>query len=206
MRTTETFVASIFLTAGLALTTGCASDDSVSVPSDGDWIDNPGQVEGALAAVGTQIFVSNEGNARTGAEADARAKLAATLKAEINQLVENWAKEAGDLQIQDSLSSLINNETFTRQYVDTVIRGATAYEYQRRENTVYCLMLMQPEKVAEWYDEMSDALEKEAMRDAALWKTEAMKSEARDRFDKIKEERKQEHIDKIKALRGDAGS
>lgn len=196
--------ASIVLLTGLALAHGCASatEAKVVVPSGDAWIDNPGIVENAMAAVGSTTFVANESNARTAAEADGRAKLAASLKAEINQLVENWAKEAGDLKIKGSLSSLINTETFTRQYVDAVIRGTMADRYRKRGNTMFCLMLMQPNKFKQWYGEMNDALEKEALRDAALWKTEAMKSEARDRFDKIRKEREATHLKKLEALRG----
>lgn len=201
MRSPSRSIVSVFVLAGLALSSGCSSGP-ISIPRGDAWIDDPGLVEGSLAAVGATQFVANEGQARTASEADARAKLAATLKAEINQLAENWAKEAGDLKIQDSLSSLINNETFTRQYVDTVIRGASAHKYRKRDNTMFCLMIMQPEKMKEWYTEMADALEQEALRDAALWKTEAMKSDARDRFDEIKKERQEAHLEKIKALRG----
>ena len=191
--------------AGFLLLPACgSSSNQVVIPDDDAWIDDPGLVEGTLASVGMATFVSNEGAARTSAETDARAKLAATLKSEINQLVEDWSKEAGDLQIADSLSSYINNETFTRQYVDTEIRGARAQSYRKRGNTMYCLMLMDTERVKEWYDAMGGAIEQEAMRDAALWKTEAMKSEARDRFEKVQQEHIDAHVQKVEALTGGA--
>jgi len=198
-------ISSVLAIAGLVLLPACGTtSNEVVIPDDDAWVDDPGKVEGTLASVGMAIFVANEGAARTSAEADARAKMAATLKSEINQLVEDWSKEAGDLQIAGSLSSYINNETFTRQYVDTEIRGARAQAYRKRGNTMYCLMLMDIDRVKEWYDKMGSAIESEALRDASLWKTEAMKSQARDRFDKIKKEHQDAQIEKVQALSGNA--
>ena len=81
---------------------------------------------------------------------------------------EFWAKEAGNMMIKDTLSSYINDEVFTRQYLDTTISGARPVKYARRDGTQYVLMLLEPEKVASWYDQMSDALEKEALRSSRL--------------------------------------
>jgi hypothetical protein len=204
--TTTSKVLIVALLAGLCVLSGCGgapivTDNREIVTTDEIW-DNPGMIRDHLAAIGAAVHLGNEAAARDSAAANGRAQLAATLKAEINQLIEDWSKQAGNLQIKQSLSSYINNENFTRQFVDTTIRGARAVKYARRGDTQYCLVILDVEKTKEWYDQMSDALEQEALRDATLWKTEAMKSEARDRFEKIKKEREEAHLNKIQQLMG----
>ncbi len=201
---TATKYVSVALLVGVVVLSGCNGtpeviDQRPIVTSD-TWIDNPDQFRDKLAAVGSATIIGNEAIARTRAAANGRGELGAVLKAEIGQLVENWAKEAGDMNIKNSLSSYINDEVFTRQYVDTTISGARPVKYATRAGTQYVLMLLEPDKIAAWYKQMGDALEEQALRDATLWKTEAMKSQARDRFEKVRDQRKQEHIDKVKAL------
>ena len=68
MRWASSFVTSVFLFAGFGLVSCATGNGFVDVPSGDDWVDNPSLVEGTLAAVGSMVFVANEGNARTGAE------------------------------------------------------------------------------------------------------------------------------------------
>jgi hypothetical protein len=206
---TATKYVSLALLVGVVVLSGCNGtpeivDDRPIVTSD-TWIDNPDQYRDVLASVGSSPIVGNESMSRTRAEANGTAALARVLKSEVGQLIENWAKEAGNMMIKETLSSYINDEVFTRVYVDTTISGARPVKYATRDGTQYVLMLLEPEKVASWYDQMSDALEQEALRDATLWKTEAMKSDARDRFEKIQKERKEDHVNKVKALMGMGG-
>jgi hypothetical protein len=190
------------LAVGLVACKSKETKTDAALPSACSWVDNPGEVRDKLAAVGAAVNLGNIAAARDSAATNGRAQLAATLKAEINQLVEDWSKQAGNLKIKESLSSYINNENFTRQYVDTTIKGGRAVKYCSSGDTMYCLVILDTEGAKEWYDKMGDAIEQEALRDATLWKTEAMKSEARDRFDALQKQKKEESAKKIEALKG----
>lgn len=202
------FLVALILFAGLGVLLGCGGSSktpenpSTRVDPQGDWWNNPGVVQDRLAAIGASPFLNNVSSARIAAETNARAALAATLKAKIQQLVENWSKEAGDLNIAKSLSSYINNETFTRQFVDTEISGARAHKYHldRDTNTQYVLMILDTEKAQEWLSSVGNALSEQALRDATLFKTEAMKSQARDRLDSLIDKEKKQAEEATKAI------
>jgi hypothetical protein len=200
MSKVSTFVSLALVTVLALLGSGCAVF-SGGVP---EWIDNPGSVGGALAAAGSAPILGPESAARDSAAANGRAQLAASLKAEINQLIEDWSKQAGNLKIQGSLSSYINNENFTRQYVDTMIMGGRPVEFYKKDQTMYCLVVLDIENTKRWYDAMSGAIEMEAMRQAALWESEALKAQARARLDEVKRQHLEAQLEKIRELKGDA--
>lgn len=197
---------SLTLIAGLGVLIGCGGKakqpDQPTQKEDvlGDWWNNPGSVRDHLAAVGASIHLGNPAQSRNSAAADGRAQLAATLKSKIQQLVEDWAKAAGDLKVKESLSSYINNETFTRQFVDTVIVGGRPVKYHQEGDTVYCLVILDTEKAKAWLDSVGNALGDQALRDATLWKTEAMKGQARNRLDSLIDKEQKQAEESAKAI------
>jgi hypothetical protein len=117
------FNAFLLCAIGIAALAGCSGGPD---PNSCDWLDSPGAYEGQLVAIGMAPLLNDaaEGATRTYAETDGRAKLAAVLKARMNQLVENWSKDTGDLTRNASLASYVNNEAITRQFVDATVSGA----------------------------------------------------------------------------------
>jgi hypothetical protein len=186
---------------GALLAAGCGSAPQTSVrdvqTNIDEWWNNPGAIQDHLAAIGTAPLLNAraEGPARTYAEADGRSKLAATLKARINQLVENWSKDVGDLNREASFSSLINNEAITRQFVETEVRGAMPYKYQNTGSNMYVLMVLKnPEQ---WAANLVDSLRDQALQEETLFRTEVMKNDFRKRMDDLRNE----EVNKVRAQR-----
>jgi hypothetical protein len=147
------------------------------------WIDNPTMVEGVMAATGMARILGNEGNARTRAEADGRAKLAATARSQMQQLISNWAKETGDLLNDASVSSLLNDETLIRQVTDAELIGARAAKYAKREGNQYVLVVM--DDPAEWTKRVGAGMRSRALQDQTLFKTEVLKRDFEEKLDKL---------------------
>jgi hypothetical protein len=177
------------------LAVGCA-DAPPTTPEEVDaWWDNPGLIQDHLAAVGVTPLLNPaaEGPARTYAEADGRAKMAAILKARMNQLVEGWSKDVGDLNKPASFSSYVNNEAITRQFVDADIAGAVPYKYHKANNSLYVLMVLKDP--GQWVANLANTVRDQALQDETLFKTEVMKNDFRDKMDKLRTEQ----VDKTKA-------
>lgn len=152
-----------------------------------EWWNNPGLIQDCLAAVGVSPLLNERaiGPARTSAETQGRGVLAATLKARITQLVEDWSKNVGDLNKEASFSSYINNEAMTRQFVEAEIRGAYPYKYHQTKTNVYVLMVLKnPEQ---WVANLANEYGDQILKDETLLKTEVMKNEFRQRMDNLKE-------------------
>lgn len=147
------------------------------------WWNNPGSVQDHLAAVGVSPLLNKRAvaSSRQAAEVDGRAKLAATLKAQIQSLAENWSKDVGDLTNEASFSSYVNNESFTRQFVNDAVKGAQAYKYHQDEGNVYVLMVLRDP--TQWVENLATEIRDQALQDETLWKTEVMKQDFRKRMD-----------------------
>jgi len=162
--------------------------DTKTVQTSNEWWNHPGDVaRDYLATVGASPIMSeySKGNARNFAEVDARGKMAATLKAKINSLAENWAKESGDLTKQASFSSYVNNENFTRQYVDAEIKGAVAHDYHDDGKIMYVLMVLK--NPSQWTANVADTLADQVLKDETVLKTEVMKQDFRKKMDELKD-------------------
>jgi hypothetical protein len=183
-------VAVLGLALGLAFT-GCDSAEIKTSELAGnpeEWWNNPGLIQDYLATVGVAPLLNKRavGPTRTYAETDGRAKMAATLKAKINQLVETWSKDVGDLVREGSFSSYVNNEAITRQFVDATIQGAVPYKYKEDGNNTYVLMVLKnPEQ---WVANLSDTVRDSMLQDETLWKTEVMKNDFRNKMDSLRNE------------------
>jgi hypothetical protein len=187
-----------FAVAVTCLFFGCASEEGMKVgdvtPED-EWWNNPGLIQDHMAAIGVSPLLNAraEGPARTYAETDGRAKMAAVLKSRMNQLVENWSKDVGDLTKEASFSSFVNNEALTRQFVDADIAGAVPYKYHKAEGNLYVLMVLKnPEQ---WVANLANGVRDSALQDETLFKTEVLKNDFRDKMDKLRTEQ----TDKTKA-------
>jgi hypothetical protein len=189
MRSTLSYVGAVAV-LGLVLA-GCDSAEIKTSELGGDpteWWTNPGLIQDYLATVGVAPILNEraEGPTRTYAETDGRAKMAATLKAKINQLVETWSKDVGDLVREASFSSYVNNEAITRQFVDTTIQGAVPYKYRNDGKNIYVLMVLKnPEQ---WVANLSDTVRDSMLQDETLWKTEVMKNDFRNKMDALRNE------------------
>ncbi len=172
---------------------GCGSQEAkeesggppkrVNLPK--EWWDNPGEVDTHMAAIGTAPCPNpeSEGTARTLAEADGRAKIAASVQARITSLVENWGKIVGDTADQRSFTSLLNDEAFIRQFVDRSVVGARpiAYKYVPERRTLYALLIVQDPQG--WMIDFAErSLDKAA--GTLLW-TQAQKEDFRKKMDEI---------------------
>jgi hypothetical protein len=177
----------LILTASLvAFTAGCSGgpetpQDRIAEVS--DWIDNPGDIRDTLAAVGSARILGNESSARTRAEVDARAKMAATARAQVQSLMSNWFKETGDMLDEKSISSYLNDEGLIRQLTDTEIIGARAVKYEKRDNIQYVLMVI--DDADKWTKQVGSSVKDKALKDQTLWKSEALKRDFEEKLDKL---------------------
>lgn len=172
------------IVSSCALLVGCSSGpEPMTEIEPATWIDKPSMVEGAMAATGMAKILGNEGNARTRAEADGRAKLAATARAQMQQLISNWAKETGDLLDEASVSSLLNDETLIRQATDVELIGARAVQYAKRDGNQYVLVVM--DDPAEWTKRVGEGMRSRALQDNTLFKTEVLKRDFEEKLDKL---------------------
>lgn len=131
------------------LTVSCAStqsnsDQPAAVNPDNvkEWWKRPG-LFGKYATVGTAKVVANQAQARTRAEVDGRNKLAASIRSVIQSVQENWSQEAGDLLDEETLSSMLNDESFIRQMVDTTMMGSVVDRYEVADGYMYVLMKLE---------------------------------------------------------------
>lgn len=172
------------LASSCALLVGCASGPQPATEVEPEiWIDKPSMVEDAMAATGMAKILGNEGNARTRAEADGRAKLAATARAQMQQLISNWAKESGDLLDEASVSSLLNDETLIRQVTDVELIGARVVQYAKRDGNQYVLVVM--DDPAEWTKRVGEGMRSRALQDETMFKTEVLKRDFEEKLDKL---------------------
>ncbi len=165
-----------------------------------EWWKRPGAL-GKYAAIGTAKIIGNEASARNRADVDARNKLAASIKATIQSISENWAQEAGDLTDESSLSSMFNDETFIRQVVDTTLVGSVVDRYGSEGGYLYSLVKL--ENPDDFLSHLVSAVDEgSSAQDDALAETNARKSILRDRLDTvIQREKDQIATEKAKSAR-----
>jgi hypothetical protein len=148
-----------------------------------DWIDNPGDIRDTLAAVGSAKILGNVSSARNRAEADARAKMAATARAQVQSLMSNWFKETGDNLDERTVASYMNDEGLIRQLTDTEIIGARPVRYKDRGGVQYVLMVI--DDAAKWTQQVGTSVKDKILKDQTLFKTEVMKRDFEEKLDKL---------------------
>lgn len=160
-----------------ALAAGCSS-----LPS---WANNPPRDRMAAVGLAPCPNAASQGLARTLAEADARAKIAASTQARIASLVESWGKVVGDTADRKTFTSLLNDEAFVRQFVDRTVNGATPveYYYDRPDATLYVLVVLDDPK--KWIVEFTEASKEKAF-EKLLW-TQAQKEDFARKMDAIRD-------------------
>ncbi len=181
-------IAAASMAASLLFVPACGSSPETiaeRVEEVGNWMDNPGDIRDALAGVGVSKIVGNEAAARTRAEANGRAVLAATAKAKVQQLIENWYKETGDMLDEKSMSSYMNDEGIVRQFTDLELIGARPMKYAKREGSQYVLMII--DDPAKWTKQVAASVKDRAIKDETLFKTEVMKRDFAEKLDKLVE-------------------
>jgi len=166
----------------ILMSVGCAStqgDDAPYSPDGDEWMDTlPSDV---LASVGMAKIIGNKAVARRTAEADGRAKIAEAVEANIQSLMTNWFKEAGDNLDEDTLSSYINNEGIVRQVTDVKIVGASPRIYRERDGYQYVLMVV--DDPAKWTELLGQSVKQTVLKDNTLFKTQVMKDEFEAKLD-----------------------
>lgn len=97
-----------------------------------NWWDNPDMLKGGLYSVGGAPAKSPLAipQARTAAAARARRELAAALKVKVQGFVKVWAESSGDAADVETISELYRNEEFTRNLVNTTLKGARIVKYR----------------------------------------------------------------------------
>ncbi len=152
-----------------------------------EWWNRP-DAFGKYTQVGSAKVIGSETSARGRAEVDARNKLAASIKATIQSISENWSQEAGDLTDESSMSSMMNDESFIRQVVDTTLVGSVVGRYQISNGTMYVLMSL--ESPDEFLAHLVSKVDENSAADDALAETGARKSLMRERLDTVIEKEK----------------
>ena len=156
----------------LNLNTGCSQP----------WYKEPPLMEGKVTAVGMSNFVGNEIAARRSAETNGRATLAAFVKTQIQSLTETWAKQAGSDKAVSSVSNYFNDETVTRELINTTLRGSRPVKYEKHGKYFYVLMVLDTDLYAKYWKKVgAQALEAEK----ALLKSQAMKEDYLSRMDRL---------------------
>ena len=120
-----------------ALLTGCSStgdnprpDKSVLNEEAPTWVYDPSAGWDAeeepftYYATGQAPIHANLNLAEESAKADALADVQSFLETTIQRLNENWAGESGDLLDESALSSMVNDEMFTREVISGTLNGA----------------------------------------------------------------------------------
>src|SRR5690606_22158653 len=179
-------VVPVFASTMLLFPAGCSGGPSPleeRVEEAGDWWDNPGAIRDTMAAVGSARIMGNPSAARNRAEADGRAKLAASARAQVQSLMSNWFKETGDMLDERSMSSYINDEGLIRQLTDTEIIGAKPVKYKTIGDVQYVLMVL--DDPARWTQQVGSSLKEKVLKDNPLFKTEVMKREFEEKLDKL---------------------
>ena len=167
--------------AALALAAGVAAGCS-GLPY---WAKSPPQDRMAAVGMAPCPNAASQGLARTLAEADARARIAASTQARITSLVENWGKVVGDTAERKTFTSLLNDEAFIRQFVDRTVNGArpVEYHYDDPEDTLYALVVVDDPK--KWLMEFTEASKEKAFA-TLLW-TQAQKEDFARKMDQIRD-------------------
>lgn len=147
-----------------------------------NWWENPGAI-GKFSAIGSAKIIGSYANAKRTAEVQARATLAASLEATIQSLTELWSQETGDAMNEASLASYFNNEQFTRQLVDTTLRGARVDRYAKEDGEAFCLVIL--EKPEDFLDNLVQKVEEDTMKEDTYFETEVKKGKARDALDSL---------------------
>ena len=186
-------------------TSGSSGGDSTVRDFDGkqvdEWWNNPKDLPYDLCVVGSSPVLGNPSAARTSAENNARAQMAAMKKAKVQQLIEDWAQQTGDMLQEGSLQSLINNEQFTRSVVDEDVSGARAIAYTVRDyggvQTQFVLMTL--EDTTLFFDNMKMAIEENILADETYLRTEVRKEDARMRLEQLLEEDRMEVLERQEA-------
>jgi hypothetical protein len=149
-------------------------------------------MEGKVTAVGMSNYVGNEIVARRTAETNGRVVLAAFVKTQIQSLTETWGKQAGSDKVVSSVSNYFNDESVTRELVNTTLRGSRPIKYEKHDKYFYVLMVLDTDLYAKYWKKVgAQALE----ADKALLQSQAMKEDYLSRMDRLIKE----YLDRVSA-------
>lgn len=206
-----TSLATLFTLALLATAPACTSpaltseEGQVGVLESGRWVDVPDLVA-FPAAVGAAPIVSSRGEfmARTAAEADGRAKLAAALEAEIRQMFEGMGRTSGDLVNEDSFTELVDNSVSLRQFVNTTVSGARPLAYKKRDGTLFALVAFKD--ADQVLENLMNASRAQLLKMEALMRNEALKKRLFEQMDAYAAQREVELQEETQRLAGLIGA
>jgi hypothetical protein len=114
------------------IASGCGS-----TPKD-DWWNYPQRYEKCLAAIGSSAD-PDPGQAMREAELNARANLAATLKAHLRSVNTSWTRRAG---WGNRFETWINRQEWVEQTVRVSLAGSWPLRYERDGKVLYCLVVL----------------------------------------------------------------
>jgi hypothetical protein len=155
------FVVLVVLLAALALSCGSAPPPAAAPESDiPDWYLNPPDAENAVFGTGS-AKMTNKNLAMQAAEARARTSIAFTLKANVQAMITDYAKEAGNVNESSSLSFV---ESISQQLTDAKLTGAKLYKRGiGKDGTVYVAVMLDNNVAAQIAaDQANSVLESEA--------------------------------------------
>jgi hypothetical protein len=135
------FVVLACLLAALALSCGSAPAPAEATPESDipDWYLNPPDAENAVFGTGS-AKMTNQNLAMQAAEARARTSIAFTLKANVQAMITDYAKEAGNVSESSSLSFV---ESISQQLTSANLSGAKLYKRGvGKDGTVYVAVML----------------------------------------------------------------
>ncbi|MDR3341833.1 MAG: LPP20 family lipoprotein [Treponema sp.] len=163
----------LFLVPVLAgLVMGCASDPKPATDTPAgvpDWFFNPPIQEDAIFGSGS-AKMSDLNMSMTMAEARARTSISFTLNANVQAMITDYTKNAGNTNTQSNLSFA---ETVGRQLTTAKLNGATVFKRgQGADGTVYVLVSL---KKADAAKAATDVIDSEVSRYAEFKAMDALK-------------------------------
>jgi hypothetical protein len=156
------FVVLAVLLTALFLSCGSAPESAPAAPDSGipDWYLNPPDAENAVFGTGS-AKMTNQNLAMQTAEARARTSIAFTLKANVQAMITDYAKEAGNVNESSSLAFV---ESISQQMTDAKLSGAKLYKRGvGPDGTVYVAVMLDNNVAAQIAaDQANSVLESEA--------------------------------------------
>ncbi|MDR3171768.1 MAG: hypothetical protein LBU17_09110 [Treponema sp.] len=161
----------VFVPVLAALVIGCSSGPTVTDTPAGvpDWFFNPPMQEDVIFGAGS-AKMSDLNMSMTMAESRARQSIAFTLNANVQAMITDYTRNAGNTESQSNLSFA---ETVGRQLTSAKLTGATVYKRgQGSDGTVFVLVAL---KKADAAKSAAGIIETEAARYAEFKAMDALK-------------------------------
>ncbi len=158
------------LVLGSFLLFSCGGKDEAPAPTSNlpEWIDNP-PTEGGISAVGdAKVGAAGRGFAKNEAAALGRDEIARQLGVKVNNMIKSFVQVTGvgDDQSTDKATSQVSKQVSSQLLSGSKI---TKTFQDRETNTMYVLVVLDPQSIASAKTAMKEAVKTSYKNDKALW-------------------------------------